>query len=76
MVGVKAVQGMANYERNQIILQSMRRTIRLMNLNATNENKEAFYQQFKSSTNAFRKGVEPMEFGPGKNGRQFDSNII
>ena len=75
MVGVKAVQGMANYERNQIILQSMRRTIRLMNLNATNENKEAFYQQFKSSTNAFRKGVEPMEFGPGKNGRQFDSNF-
>lgn len=75
MVGVKAVQGMANYERNQIILQSMRRAIRLMNLNATDKDKEAFYQQFKSSTNAFRKGVEPMAFGSGKNGRQFDSNF-
>jgi len=72
MQGVTAIQAMANFERNQITLQTMRRVIKLMNLNAPFKYKEAFYDTFKSSTDAFRKGVDPQTFGTGKNGRQFD----
>lgn len=74
MVGVKAVQAMANFERNQVILESLRNFIE--NVQGAPPNVRGLIDDAIRELNVnLGPLTQPQAFGTGLNGRQFNSDI-
>jgi hypothetical protein len=74
MIGVKAVQAMANFERNQVILESVRNFIE--NVQDAPPNLRGLIDKAILDLNVnLGPATQPQPFGAGVNGRQFNSDI-